>query len=45
MKGPLEGHFSGLKCTFSDFSRMLSLDSFLCFLEEVRNRPWFHSIL
>ena len=27
------------------FSRMLSLVSFLCFVEEVRNRPWLHSIL
>ena len=44
-KGPLEGHFSGLKRTFADFSRMISLVSFLHFVEEVRNRPWLHSIL
>ena len=41
----LEGHFSGLGRTFDDLSRMLSLVSFLCFLEEVRNRPWLHSII
>ena len=44
-KGPLEGHFSGLKRTFTDSTWMLSLVSFLCFLEEVRNRPYLHSIL
>ena len=44
-KGPLEGHFSGLKCTFTDSAWMLSLVSFLRFVEEVRNRPWLHSIL
>ena len=38
-KGPLEGHFSGLGQTFDDFSQMLSLVSFLRFVEEVRNRP------
>ena len=42
---PLKGHFSGLGQTFDDFSRMLSLVSFLRFVEEVRNRPWLHSIL
>ena len=41
----LAGHFSGLGQTFDDFSRMLSLVSFLRFVEEVRNRPWLHSIL
>ena len=44
-KGPLEGHFSGLKHTFTDSAWMLSLVSFLRFVEEVRNRPWLHSIL
>ena len=44
-KGHLEGHFFGLGRTFDDFSRMLSLVSFLRFVEEVRNRPWLHSIL
>ena len=44
-KGPLERHFSGLKRTFTDSAWMLSLVSFLCFVEEVRNRPWLHSIL
>ena len=34
-----EGHFSGLGRTFADFSRMLSLVSFLRFVEDVRNRP------
>ena len=33
------GHFSGLGYTFANFFRMLSLDSFLRFVEEVRNRP------
>ena len=37
--------FPGLGRTFDDFSRMLSLVSFLRFVEEVRNRPWLHSIL
>ena len=31
--------FPGLGRTFDDFSRMLSLVSFLHFVEEVRNRP------
>ena len=44
-KGPLEGHFSGLKRTFIDSAWMLSLVSFLHFVEEVRNRPWLQSIL
>ena len=44
-KGSLEGHFSGLGRTFDVFSQMLSLVSFLRFVEEVRNRPWLHSIL
>ena len=44
-KGPLEGHFSGLGRRFTDFARILSLVSFLRFMEEVRNRPWLHSIL
>ena len=44
-KGPLEGHFSGLKSTFTNSAWMLSLVSFLRFVEEVRNRPWLHSIL
>ena len=44
-KGPLEGHVSGLKRTFTDSAWMLSLVSFLRFVEEVRNRPWLHSIL
>ena len=44
-KRPLEGHFSRLKRTFTDFAWMLSLVSFLRFVEEVRNRPWLHSIL
>ena len=39
------GTFPGLGRTFDDFSRMLSLVSFLLFVEEVRNRPWLHSIL
>ena len=39
------GTFPGLGRTFDDFSRMLSLVSFLRFVEEVRNRPWLHSIL
>ena len=43
--GPFEGHFSELGRTFVDFSRMLNLVSFLRFVEEVRNRPWLHSIL
>ena len=42
---PLKGHFSRLGRTFVDFSRMLSLVSFLRFVEEVKNRPWLHSIL
>ena len=37
--------FPGLGRTFDDFSRMLSLVSFLRFVEEVRNRPWLHSII
>ena len=37
--------FPGLRRTFDDFSRMLSLVSFLRFEEEVRNRAWLHSIL
>ena len=40
-----EGHFSGLKRTFADSAWMLSLVSFLSFVEEVRNIPWLHSIL
>ena len=39
------GTFPGLGRTFDDFSRMLSLVYFLRFVEEVRNRPWLHSIL
>ena len=38
-KGPLEGHFSELKRMFTDSAWMLSLVSFLRFVEEVRNRP------
>ena len=38
-KGPLEIRFSGLKSTFIDSVWMLSLVSFLRFVEEVRNRP------
>ena len=41
----LKGHFSGLKSTFADSAWMLSLVSFMCFVEEVRNIPWLHSIL
>ena len=37
--------FSGLKRTFADSAWMLSLVSFLSFVEEVRNIPWLHSIL
>ena len=44
-KGPLEGNFSGFGRTFDDFSRILSLVSFLRFVEEERNRPWLHFIL
>ena len=44
-KEPLKVNFSGLGRTFDDFSRMLSLVSFLRFMEEVINRPWLHSIL
>ena len=44
-KKPWEGHFSRLGRTFDDFSRMLSLVSFLRFAEEVRNRPWLQSFL
>ena len=44
-KEPLEGHFSGLNRTFADSTWMLSLVSFLRFVEEERNRPWLHSIL
>ena len=44
-KGPLEGHFSGLKRMFTDSAWMLSSVSFLRFVEEVRNRPRLHSIL
>ena len=44
-KGPWEGHFSGLKRTFTDSAWMLSLVSFLRFVEEVSNKPWLHSIL
>ena len=40
-----DGHFFGLGRTFADFSRILSLVSFLRFVEEVRNRLWIHSIL
>ena len=39
------GHFSGLGYTFANFFWMLTLDSFLHFVEEVRNRPWIHYIL
>ena len=38
-KGPLEGHFSVLNHTFADSAWMLSLVSFMRFVEEVRNRP------
>ena len=44
-KNLLEGHFFGLNRTFADSAWMLSLVSFLRFVEEVRNRPWLHSIL
>ena len=44
-KGPFEGHFSGLKRMFADSAWMLSLVSFLRFVEEVRNIPRLHSIL
>ena len=37
--------FSGLKRTFSDSAWMLSLVSFLRFVEEVRNIPRLHFIL
>ena len=37
--------FSGLKRTFADSAWMLSLVSFLRFLEEVRNIPRLHFIL
>ena len=39
------GTFPGLGRTFDDFSRRLSLVSFLRFVEEVRNRPWLQSII
>ena len=39
------GTFPGIGRTFDDFSRMLSLVSFLRFVEEVRNGPWLYSIL
>ena len=38
------GTFSGLDAHLLIFFPMLSLDSFLRFMEEVRNRPWLHSI-
>ena len=44
-RDPWKGHFSGLKRTFADSAWMLSLVSFLSFVEEVRNVPWLHSIL
>ena len=37
--------FSGLKSTFADSAWMLSLVSFLRFVEEVRNIPKLHFIL
>ena len=37
--------FPGLKRTFAVSAWMLSLVSFLRFVEEVRNIPWLHSIL
>ena len=37
--------FPGLKRTFADSAWMLSLVSFLRFVEEVINIPWLHSIL
>ena len=43
--GSWEGHFSGLKRTFADSTWMLSLVSFLRFVEEVRNITWLHSII
>ena len=39
------GTFPGLGRTFDDFSRRLSLVSFLHFVEEVRNGPWLRFIL
>ena len=44
-RGSWKGHFSGLKRTFADSAWMLSLVSFLRFVEEVINIPWLHSIL
>ena len=44
-RGSWKGHFPGLKRTFVDSAWMLSLVSFLRFVEEVRNIPWLHSIL
>ena len=44
-RGSWKGHFSGFKRTFADSAWMLNLVSFLCFVEEVRNIPWLHSIL
>ena len=43
--GSWKGHFSGLKRTFADSAWMLSLVSFLGFVEEVRYIPWIHFIL
>ena len=44
-RGSWKGHFYGLKRTFADSAWMLSLVSFLRFVEKVRNIPWLHSIL
>ena len=38
------GTFPGSDAHLRIFFRMLSLDSFRCFMEEVKNRPWLHSI-
>ena len=38
-RGSWKGHFPELKRTFADSAWMLSLVSFLCFVEEVRNIP------
>ena len=44
-RGSWKGHFSGLKRMFADSAWMLSLVSFLSFVEEVRNILWLHSIV
>ena len=45
MERTLEGTFFRAQTPFADSAWMLSLVSFLSFVEEVRNIPWLHSIL